>query len=62
MLFLLFNFGALQQSAFAKTSDELNKIEIQIYGYNYDNNTEAHRLERLEKYADGGFKTGTVEN
>jgi len=61
LLFLLFNFCAIQQPAHAKNSDELNKIELQIYGYNYDNNTDTQRLERLENYAYGGVKSGTIE-
>ena len=61
LLFLLCNFSAETSFTYAKTSDELNNIEMQIYGYNYDNNTESQRLERLEKYAYGGVMLGTLE-
>lgn len=61
LLLVMLYFQAELTFAVSKDKDELTKIETQIYGFNYDNNTDIQRLERLEQYAYGGAKSGAID-
>ncbi len=52
----------LKSEAFMSASDTLSVVENNLFGYDYKNDTEASRLDRIEMQIYGSKKSGNVES
>lgn len=58
---ILIIFIILMQSSFALAANQmLDALEMTVYGYDYKNETDTKRIERLESYLYGNKKSGNI--